>query len=566
MGPPSPTLRHVAAFISGGALPASMFRLALLFCLQWVLFPNGPASIARAETVDIKFLGSDPPTYHYGFCTSLVSVADNFRWTTNDRPNSEISDDITALAIDGQLHYAAEPRQVGIRSGLGWFSYPVRIPADGRNGSVKFELLDIDGNGNIISVLGTKYISYDQICPRASVTLTMTSSVISFSSEGQTINYTYELINVGLSPVYIASSANDQGNKVGTITCMDRNDSVWMGSNKLDPGSRTTCTSSYTVTAVDLGSTLGFSATIYVTPSLMVLSIPVTDPNGWYAGATASGTIAFEAQPSWTLAAVPSATTYSTIGQSIGYSFTLRNTGNVAISTIGVTGTKTGAIQCLASSLAPAAITTCASTYVTEAADIGTEIVFTATATGSPASGALAPISTSGRLTYQAQPTLTLTATTSPTTFSAPGQPITFTYTVTNPGNVAVTALNMTDTRVAPITCAATTLATGASTTCTGTTLATAADVNAKLIISMATARGTFAGLPVVSPTITTTVKIDAEVIRRATASAIQGFMSNRANAIASTRPDTGRLHDRLGQPLFGGAADPNTPAGLGGL
>lgn len=68
-----------------------------------------------------------------------------------------------------------------------------------------------------------------------------------------------------------------------------------------------------------------------------------------------------------------------------------------------------------------------------------------------------------------------------------------------------------------------------------------------------------------VSPAITTTVKIDAEAIRRATASAIKGFMSNRANAIASSGPDTGRLHDRLGQPLFGGTADPDAPAGLGG-
>ena len=172
-------------------------------------------------------------------------------------------------------------------------------------------------------------------------------------------------------------------------------------------------------------------------------------------------------------------------------------------------------------------------------------------------SATISPIGTAG---------LTLTTTASPTMFSGVGQTITFTYTVTNSGNVTVTGVSVTDTKVSPISCAATTLAAGASTTCTGSYTTTAADVNATSITSVATARGTFAGAAVASAAVTTTVKIDVEAVRKATKSAIQSFLSQRANMITSMGPDTGQMHDKLTGSLFGGTSEPNDqPSGLGG-
>jgi lipid-binding SYLF domain-containing protein len=111
--------------------------------------------------------------------------------------------------------------------------------------------------------------------------------------------------------------------------------------------------------------------------------------------------------------------------------------------------------------------------------------------------------------------------------FSGVGQTITFTYTVTNSGTVTVTGLSATDTKVSPIGCASTTLAAGANTTCTGSYTTTAADVNATSIVSVATARGTFAGTAVASAAVTTTVKIDVDAVRKATKSAIQSFLGH---------------------------------------
>jgi outer membrane autotransporter protein len=163
-------------------------------------------------------------------------------------------------------------------------------------------------------------------------------------------------------------------------------------------------------------------------------------------------------------------------------------------------------------------------------------------------------------------PGLALTTTASPAMFSGIGQTITFTYTVTNSGTVSVTGVSVTDSKVSPIGCAATTLAAGASTTCTGTYTTTAADVNATSIVSVASARGTFAGAAVASAAVTTTVKIDIEAVRKATKSAIQSFMSQRANMIASIGPDTGQMHNKLTGSLFGGTGQTNDqPSGLGG-
>lgn len=280
-------------------------------------------------------------------------------------------------------------------------------------------------------------------------------------------------------------------------------------------------------------------------------------------------------QPSWTLAAIPSPATFTASGQVIGYSYTLTNTGNVTISSIGVTGTKTGSISCAASTLAAGASTTCTSSYTAVAADVGANIAFATTATGTPASGTLANATASGNITYTAQPSLALATTASPTTFSRPGQAITFTYTVRNTGNMSITSLVMGDSKVSGIVCAATTLAAGANATCSGTYTTTAADLTSGTgITSTATARGTANSTTVTSAAVTITVGINVAAVRAVTQKAIQSFMSQRANFVTSVGPDVGRMHSRLTGSLFGtdteGDADQSgptiglAPSGLG--
>ncbi len=94
-------------------------------------------------------------------------------------------------------------------------------------------------------------------------------------------------------------------------------------------------------------------------------------------------------------------------------------------------------------------------------------------------------------ITLQAQPSWTLTKTPSPTTYSAAGQVINYTYRLTNTGNVAISAISIGDNRIAAVSCPSSSLAVGASLTCTGRYTITAADVAAPRVQNTATATGT---------------------------------------------------------------------------
>ena len=81
----------------------------------------------------------------------------------------------------------------------------------------------------------------------------------------------------------------------------------------------------------------------------------------------------------------------------------------------------------------------------------------------------------------------------SPTSFSAAGQTIHYSFDVTNSGNVTLTSVQVNDTDLpglSAITCPHTTLAAGASQTCTATYRTTAADVDAGSVTNTATAKG----------------------------------------------------------------------------
>jgi hypothetical protein len=75
-----------------------------------------------------------------------------------------------------------------------------------------------------------------------------------------------------------------------------------------------------------------------------------------------------------------------------------------------------------------------------------------------------------------------------PATYSRHGQPITYTYRVTNTGNLRLTDVTVTDTRFGALPCPRRSLAPGASMTCTSVHLISAADLSAGSIPNTATA------------------------------------------------------------------------------
>ena len=68
------------------------------------------------------------------------------------------------------------------------------------------------------------------------------------------------------------------------------------------------------------------------------------------------------------------------------------------------------------------------------------------------------------------------------------GEAINYTFAVKNEGNVTLTNVTVTDPKVSPITCPATTLAVGASMTCTGSYVLIQSDIDAGKVENTATA------------------------------------------------------------------------------
>ncbi|MFJ5118392.1 hypothetical protein [Kitasatospora sp. NPDC088548] len=225
--------------------------------------------------------------------------------------------------------------------------------------------------------------------------------------------------------------------------------------------------------------------------------------------------------PSLTVAKTVDPSTVHNAGDTVTYSFVVTNTGNVALTNVTVADTAfsgTGTppvITCPGTTLAPGASMTCTAPYTVTQADINAgQVTNTAVATGTPPSGpAVTSPPASATVTATPAPALTLAKTVNPTSVTAAGDTVTYSFVVTNTGNDTLTNVTVSDTAFSgtgtppAITCPVTTLAPGASMTCTATYTVTQADINAGQVTNTAVATGTTpTGGTVTSPPSSATV------------------------------------------------------------
>ena len=203
------------------------------------------------------------------------------------------------------------------------------------------------------------------------------------------------------------------------------------------------------------------------------------------------------------------ADTFAQVGETITYTFTVTNTGNVTINGLVINDTQIGLTNAavIPATLAPGATGTATATYVLTQTDINAgQISNTAIATGTTPQGGTVQ-DTSGTSTTNDTPTVTplsqnpaiaLVKTavfndTNADTFAQVGETITYTFTVTNTGNVTVNGLVINDTQIGLTNAVVTpaTLAPGATGTATATYVLTQTDINAGQISNTAIATGT---------------------------------------------------------------------------
>ncbi len=319
------------------------------------------------------------------------------------------------------------------------------------------------------------------------VTLVKTAVPTTVTAAGQTVTYSFKVTNSGNLPVTSLSIADTLTAPAGpalTISCPV---------TSLAPGVNTTCTATYTTTQADIDNgSINNSATANA-----------TDSNG-HAVASSPSTATVAATQSGGLTLTKSATpaTITAAGQTVAYSFLVRNTGNVTVTGLSIADTFTApagpvpTITCPTTTLAPGATTTCMASYVSTQADVDNgSIKNSATASGKdPKNSTVTSPASTATVSVTRSPALTLAKSAAPTSVSATGSTITYTFRVTNSGNETMTGLAIVDTFTAPagpvptITCVATTLAPGATTTCSATYSVTQSDVDNGSINNSATA------------------------------------------------------------------------------
>jgi uncharacterized repeat protein (TIGR01451 family) len=238
-----------------------------------------------------------------------------------------------------------------------------------------------------------------------------------------------------------------------------------------------------------------------------------TPTRGSAPSATESATIATPATPAITMTKTVAdsndADSTGTLGETLTYTFTVKNTGNVPLTNVRVTDAMIPAMTdgaVCAATLAVGATTTCSAvtaTHIVSAADIARgSVVNDATATATPPSGPNATTQASATIATPAVPAFVMTkavADSNDAGFAgALGETLTYTFTVKNTGNVPLIDVKVTDATIPVLAggavCAAT-LAVGDTTNCTSLPVAEhtvgAADITKGSVDNFATASAT---------------------------------------------------------------------------
>jgi uncharacterized repeat protein (TIGR01451 family) len=329
------------------------------------------------------------------------------------------------------------------------------------------------------------------------------ASPASVSKVGDVIDYSFAVTNTGnvtMTDITVTDTLSAPAGPALDVVCPV---------TELAAGASTTCTAEYTVTQADLDNGS-------VHNSAIVEGTPPDDgdpntPNEPVPSGPSEVTVPADQAPGLSVTKSASPETVSAVGDVVDYSFLVTNTGNVSLTDVKVVDTMDAPaspasldVVCPKTVLAPGESTTCTAPYTVTQADVDhlwIHNVAVAEGTGPDSDGdptTPEPPTTSGpseeTVYLDIVRSISLVKSASPASVSAVGQVITYSFEVTNTGNVPTDGIVVTDTLSAPagpaldVTCPETALAAGKSMTCTATYLVTQADLDNGLVHNVAVA------------------------------------------------------------------------------
>ncbi len=291
----------------------------------------------------------------------------------------------------------------------------------------------------------------------------------------------------------------------------------------LAPNQSATFTATYAVTQADIdNATIGDTATADGTPP-QIAGGPAVTP---ISSSPSSVSVPVAQAPALMIVKSSPTTSVKAVGDVITYQFVATNTGDVSLTGVSVADTQTAPADALGTpvtcqslanpagsctgnsvDLAVGQSATFIASYTVTQADLDHgSVADSAVASGTPpqSPGGPAPTPISSQPSTLSVPVTALAALTlvkqaSPTTVTAAGATVNYTFLVTNSGNVTLHGIDVTDAMTAPaldsglsaIACPIADLAPGAATTCTASYTITVADADNGSVLNTATAHGT---------------------------------------------------------------------------
>ena len=294
--------------------------------------------------------------------------------------------------------------------------------------------------------------------------------------------------------------------------------SAGSGLGVLKPGEVASYSATYVLVQEDIDAGgIANSATLTGTPPLGGPIADVTDDGDDTDGNTTNDATALPitAAPSLALVkrlATGSGPTFYAVGQVLNFEFSVTNSGNVTI-TVPITVADPlitaagGAVACAAPPLAPGATLLCSGSYTVKQSDLDTgQVTNVATASAGPTVSAPA----TREVPAQQLPAMTVVKRAQPVTATDffTGAVVDYSYTVTNSGNITLTApITISDNRIATSAILCPALPVGGLPpagvlVCAGSYTVTAADVDIGSVTNLATATDGTTVSPLVSETI----------------------------------------------------------------
>ena len=351
--------------------------------------------------------------------------------------------------------------------------------------------------GKVINIASATASSSNQAVDTETITLASSPALSlsksafpkSASSVGANITYTYTLTNTG--NVNLTSPFSVVDDKIAVVNCS-------AATSPLAPGASTTCTATYKITSSDIAAQF---VTNHATASATFTSSTITSNSALATVSTAPLILDLSASP----------TTITLPNQVIAYTYSVTNHSSDTVRTVSITDNMV-TVNC-PSSIEEGHTAHCSGSYAVPQTKYDSGGSINNSAVASANNGTLLSNTDSTSVVITQIPALSAVVSASPSQPTPPATAlalntlITYTYVLTNTGNVTLSPPFLVNDNKAMITCVdQSSMAPGGTKTCTGTHAVTNDDIYAGSIINTGTASALFGAQIVGSLPVSATV------------------------------------------------------------